>query len=213
MICPPTHKHGGTTTCYHDHACRCDPCRSNMTRRTRERYRLRAYGRYEGRVELTGTVRRYQGLQVLGWRAGDIAREAGFAAPAPLLRLIKHKYITPATRDKIAAAYDRLVAKGRGPSTVTTNRALAKGWVSPFAWDDDQIDDPTASPVVTERDRVLKGVDLMTEVDHLLSLGESANAIAHALNKSPENLERFAWRHNRSDIAALFTQAAKKEAA
>jgi hypothetical protein len=207
-----THKHGGAN-CYDIGKCRCTPCRTGNSTRTRQRRRLKAYGRWEGLIPAIGTQRRIQGLQVLGFTFDQIGAAAGFNRNT-VWRVLNEDTVEARTRDRITAAHKALLrTPTAGASPRTARQSKAKGYVSPFAWDDDQIDDPNASPVTTERDRILKGDDLMHEIDHLLSLGESANQIARALNKTPDNLERFAWRHNRSDIASLFTQAAKKEAA
>lgn len=145
-ICPESHKHGRTTTCYHDHGCKCDDCRDSLAARARARTRAKAYGTYEPqKLDPIGLIRRYQGLQVLGWTATIIAAEAGLTHQRRLMAILRQKYITPETHDRFDAAYRRLMLRGRGPSEVTTARALAKGWVSPYAWDDD-LDDPNATP-------------------------------------------------------------------
>ena len=202
-LCPDSHRHEGTTTCYHDHGCRCRPCTDNMSARTRDRYRQRAYGRYEGRVSPLGVIRRYQGLQVLGWRAEDIARQAGYSAPEPLKRLLNNKYVTPATRDKVKRACDELVRRGRGDSKVTATRAERKGWVSPFAWDD--IDDPNETPS-TGTDRRLGGDELISELEWLVNSGVPAHQIASTLGKKRDVLERFAWRYKRNDLASYLRE-------
>ncbi|MDR6907498.1 hypothetical protein J2X63_003206 [Agromyces sp. 3263] len=181
-----------------------------MTRRTRERYRQKAYGRYVGRVTLTGTIRRFQGLQVMGWRAEDMAAELGLTHPPALFRMLRQKYITPETRDRFAAATDRLVRRGRGPSTVTAQRALRKGWVSLLAWEN--LDDDEA-PVTIQREIAFRGPELMAEIDHLVSLGESPDSIAKALGRTAVSLEQNAWRHGRGDLTSFFNRAAKREAA
>lgn len=207
-VCPPEHRHHTSTTCYHDHQCRCQPCTAHMSARARERYRQKAYGRYEGRTNTVGTIRRYQGLQVLGWRAEDIAQQAGYSAPAPLLRLLKHKYITPETRDRIAAACDELVRLGRGPSDVTVRRAQRKGWVSVLAWDD--IDtDPEPVPGNSSR---MSMADIVAEIEHLVSLGESAEQVVKALGRRADTLTDSLYRVGRTDLAAFISHAARRAA-
>ncbi len=46
-VCPPDHKHAGSTTCYIQHQCRCDPCMDLHTVTHQRRYRLKAYGRFD----------------------------------------------------------------------------------------------------------------------------------------------------------------------
>ena len=200
MMCPDTHKHAATTTCYHDHACRCPPCTEHMSSRARDRYRQKAYGRYEGHVELTGTIRRFQGLQVMGWRAEDVAAELGTHAPA-VFRMLRQKWITPETRDRFTAATGALVRRGRGPSEVTVSRAKGKGWVSLLAWDDIDKD---AEPAMTLREKrregSLRGDELFTEIVWLAETGEHPHGIATALGKTLETLESYVRRHNRDDL-------------
>ena len=43
------------------------------------------------------------------------------------------------------------VAAEAGPSAAAARRALARGWALPLAWDDDEIDDPAATPCLDSR--------------------------------------------------------------
>lgn len=51
VICPPEHKHDGSTVCYITHKCRCDVCREWMNVRERNRNRLKAYGRWDHKAD------------------------------------------------------------------------------------------------------------------------------------------------------------------
>jgi DNA-binding LacI/PurR family transcriptional regulator len=85
----------------------------------------------------------------------DIAKEGGWGTWEAVRRILTRKTITPETRERVAAVARALVAKGRGPSTVTAQRALAKGWVSPLAWDDiDNDPEPVTTEATDEIDEV-----------------------------------------------------------
>lgn len=45
-VCPPSHKHGATGTCYSSHRCRCDACRATHRDSANALRRAKAYGRY-----------------------------------------------------------------------------------------------------------------------------------------------------------------------
>ena len=206
MICPPDHKHAETTSCIKNHGCACTPCqdgeRARHTPQQRQRRRLKAYGLYEGRVPALGTQRRIQGLLYLGWTLAHIGEIAGVSYGA-VGNIFKRETIEPETRDYVSKAFAQLIAKGTGPSPITRRRARARGYVSPFAWDDIDYDD---KPVYAEPKRELRGEDRIAEIDHLVSMGESPDSIAKALGKTRDNLERFAWRHHRNDLAGYIRE-------
>lgn len=47
FVCPVDHKHAVSGTCYVIHKCRCQDCRESQSARSRQRTRLKAYGRYD----------------------------------------------------------------------------------------------------------------------------------------------------------------------
>jgi transcriptional regulator with XRE-family HTH domain len=47
-VCPPDHKHGATSNCRSNHNCSCTPCRASYNAANARRYRLKAYGKWEG---------------------------------------------------------------------------------------------------------------------------------------------------------------------
>lgn len=97
-----------------------------------------------------GSKRRLQGLQWLGHRECDIdpvlARHGSRASCSRLLSPDR-TWLQRRTVLAVHATYDELWSRP-GPSARTARRAVAKGWVSPLAWSDDTIDDPTAQPVL-----------------------------------------------------------------
>lgn len=226
--CPNGHKHGLTTTCYHDHGCRCDNCRNSLAARARARYRAKAYGTFQpAQVNPTGLIRRYQGLQVLGWTATQIAAEANLTHQRRLMTILRQKYIAPETHERFDAAYRRLVLRGRGPSKVTAARAVAKGWVSPLAWDDIDNDPapantPNFDPELIDEVRVqnavdgrpgkrLTGAERRTAIRILHARKWTDNRIAHQLGCHEQTVFRI--RGELGLTAFEYSEQVKQEAA
>lgn len=203
MTCPDDHKHGANQNCYLHHRCRCDSCRTEHAARERNRRRMKAYGRHEGRVDPRGTQRRIQGLQILGWRAQEIGDAANGMRQEVVREILKATWVQAATRDRIRQATETLLAQGTGPSPITARRAKAKGWVPVHAYDD--IDNDNA-PVTTERDRELRGEELTNELEWLINGGMTAHDISRTLGKTMEALEHHAWRWGRNDLASYLRE-------
>lgn len=98
-----------------------------------------------------GTVRRVQALARLGWSCPQIAEAAGVPMTT-IARVRDHdgrKHLGRDTlRDAIAQAYAEMSmtvpAWTRWSSRISA-QAAAAGWPPPLAWDDDLIDDPSAT--------------------------------------------------------------------
>lgn len=108
--------------------------------------KLRAMGR-AGRVDPTGTRRRIQALQALGWTTAHIAEAGGFVSEAAVQKVVTDStsWVFRTTVNRAARAYASLSMRP-GPSRIGAARAARAGWPPPLAWDDDTIDDPTAEP-------------------------------------------------------------------
>ncbi|MEU5772643.1 hypothetical protein ABZ819_04975 [Streptomyces venezuelae] len=111
-----------------------------------------APGKY---VDATGLRRRLQALRVLGWSACRLADAASSAeARIQLICSGEQPTVRQVLAVKILKVYEELsqipAPPGRS-ATRTTRHALANGWAPPSAWDDDTIDDPTATPDFGDR--------------------------------------------------------------
>ena len=151
-----TGKHGKSSTC--NAGCRCEPCRAERMRYEKRRRIALARagaptsqrGRWlVGRVytrDLVGVTRRLRALARMGYRATDVAAATGLH-PVQVQRYMagNETAVLKTSYDKIAAAYNQL-SMTPGPSTLARNRAEAKHWPPPLAWDDDTIDNPNAQP-------------------------------------------------------------------
>ena len=107
-----------------------------------------------GMVDATGARRRLQGPTWAGYTAPGIAAETGLVTDTvSLIRNGTQARILVVTSQRIDGAYRVLLRQplprddpGHGLSCAQAMALAARrGWVSPWAWDDD-IDDPAACP-------------------------------------------------------------------
>ena len=100
------------------------------------------YARATGSVPSVGAVRRVQALMALGWRKADLEAEG---VPTGQLVTRSRDLISVEGWRQVRDVYDRL-SMTLGPSQAARDRAAARGYHPPLAWDDDTIDDPRATP-------------------------------------------------------------------
>lgn len=99
-------------------------------------------------VDATGTHRRLRALATVGWSIKALECTAGL-----------DRYALDGLRDSPKVSYERSMQVRRlydelwdkqapeGASSIQAKAAARKsGWPPPAAWDDDEIDDPTAKP-------------------------------------------------------------------
>jgi len=150
-----------------------------------------------------GVTRRVRALNVMGWSCADIADVAGV-----------HKQVVesyraggihyPRVAAHVCAAYEALAMKApvratrydRSRATLAANAARRNGWAPPLAWDDDTIDDPTATPDLGAHE---SGTDL-DEFMFLVRGGEEPARAARRLSVTESAIERAAYRHERADV-------------
>lgn len=53
-VCPPEHPHEGTSHCYTNHACRCQPCRDAASRRQKAGRMRRAHQQWKQKNQTKG---------------------------------------------------------------------------------------------------------------------------------------------------------------
>jgi hypothetical protein len=107
------------------------------------------------RVPSVGARRRYEALLWMGWRQQDIEAKAleltGHHAWCNMLN--PPERIAASRHRAMAAVYDALHMT-QGPSLLNQSRARNAGYASPWAWDEDTIDNPAViAPIYTGRDR------------------------------------------------------------
>ena len=92
----------------------------------------------------------------IGWRKSDL--EAAGVPAAQLVTRPDRGWVAAAGWRRTRDVYDRL-SMTPGPSQVCRDRARARGYLPPLAWDDDSIDDPRAVPAGSDANP--------DEVDHV----------------------------------------------
>lgn len=113
-----------------------------------------AEGRSGAHLPPLGTRRRLQALNAMGydcvWMAGELEISAGNLNS---LMLSRRSYVYAATARRIAAFYDKYqhtdpadVGRGAWHISVAKTRAAKGGFVPPWCWDEESIDDPLAQP-------------------------------------------------------------------
>lgn len=100
------------------------------------------------KVPAVGAHRRLQALAYMGWTNEQIEERMG-AGVSMTSWIFHHDRITHDLHRRVEAVYDALWDQ-TPPDTYGSRRAVARararGWVGPLAWDDDDIDNPDASP-------------------------------------------------------------------
>jgi transcriptional regulator with XRE-family HTH domain len=105
-------------------------------------------------VDGTGTRRRLQALCAIGWTQNRLADELDVLMQTVNYYLHSETRVTAANAIRIADLYDRAWHAPPAPTnkwraagiTRAKENARRHGWAPPLAWDDDTIDDPTATP-------------------------------------------------------------------
>lgn len=120
-----------------------------VQRQTAERVaRLRladVFDQASGNVPSIGATRRVQALMAIGWRKADL--EAAGVPSAQLVTRAGRDWISVAGWRQTRDVYDRL-SMVPGPSPACRDRAHARGYAPPLAWDEDAIDNHRAVPDV-----------------------------------------------------------------
>jgi hypothetical protein len=91
-----------------------------------------------------GLLRRLRALCAAGWTLQAIA-QAGATTSKALTEFAKTRTSTPTVRGAILTAWAHLSHRP-GPSFQARQRAAAKSWDPPLAWDEHSIDHPDAIP-------------------------------------------------------------------
>jgi len=153
-----------------------------------------------GLVDGTGTRRRLQALAALGWTFSDLAARLGYTR-AVVHHWTQHETVTVATAAAARRLYDELWNQQAPPGMATTrNRNLAarKGWPPPMAWDDDLIDNPTATPQEWRRPAHARwSPDDLVEA---AELGASLASLTQRFNIGAAGVEKALARAGRRDL-------------
>jgi transcriptional regulator with XRE-family HTH domain len=140
-----------------------------------------------GFVLRVGAKRRVQALLAIGHRHADITdvirSNSDVRVPSQLILSQRGEWITRATHDAIAAAYDVLSMRP-GCSTRSKSRAEKHGFVPPLAWDDETIDNPLAQPFDSDDDEATDALDEIA-VERMMA----GTLRLEPYSRSPERIE------------------------
>lgn len=148
-------------------------------------------------VDATGTRRRVQALVALGWSERHIAAQMPVSY-SHLAKVIQGTHeVTARTAAKARAVYDRLWDQAppettRGERIVAARsraRAARSDWPPPLAWDDDEIDDPAASPHPWKRGKLRDCAGTAEDVTELLERGYTRGEAAERLGLKRTTLD------------------------
>lgn len=89
-----------------------------------------------------GSQRRLRALAIMGWPTNGCLQVCG------------GQHITARVHCRVVRLYD-LLAMIPGPSSTVRAEAVAQGWAGPLDWDEESIDDLTASPSLPVKDPAL----------------------------------------------------------
>lgn len=154
-------------------------------------------------VPKTGTLRRLEALQAIGWPLACISEIAGVNTED--IRHSRGPWVHAAQAAAIRVTY-ALLSDRPGPSSRTSIRAAKLGYLGPIHWDDDTIDDATVSPLEM-LPRPKKGEAIVEDVDFLIRTGRSLHEISERLGRPWPTIARRLYRYGRRDLIARAVQA------
>ena len=156
-----------------------------------------------GCLDGTGTRRRLQALQAIGWSFSDLSARLGFTR-GTVHHWAHSDRVTAATAAATRRLYDELWDQAPPPGMAATrnrNQARAKGWVPPLCWDDDTIDHPDAIPsgvpdAPPARRRWLSADDLAEAI----GLGADLASLQGRFGATPAAIERCLHRAGKAAL-------------
>lgn len=151
------------------------------------------------RIDSTGTIRRLQAMSAIGYTQSDLCRRLGITPSNSTCLFRGHRSkVLASTALRVAALYDEL-SMTSGPSQAARGRAQRLGWSPPLAWDDEDINDPDATPD-TGTHRMLSWDEKYQE---LRDLGLTDRDIMARWNIQPQSLIRQLSRYGIPKSAEL----------
>lgn len=140
--CPA--RYHGTTSAYTAHKCGCPEAKAEW-RRYRTRRELGTQP--PGWVDATGTHRRIQAMQAMGYSQRALAARLGCRTKNAVSKLLGRPRVHRRTAEAVERLCDEL-GMSWGDSQEIATRSRRRGWVSILAWEGVDIDDPAAEPIL-----------------------------------------------------------------
>lgn len=164
-----------------------------------------------GWVGPAGPSRRLQALAWMGWSLHDVAGQTGVAESSlAVIRRGRRGQTSARAAAAIAEAYDR-VCMTPGPSPSTAVYARTQGWVGPLAWDEDDIDEPGASPQgVADHGKGWRARINVEDVEELLEEWPTVTTrqLAERFGVGPTAVHKHLTRKGRQDLLDVLNRNA-----
>lgn len=190
-------------------------------------YRARVYlQRGPMHVPAIGTTRRLRALLAIGWTLGDLAERVDLSrSRLSHLCMGRRELIHRDTAARVAGLYDALSMtvpedlppeqrppRGCAVRARQRRQCAAKGWPPPLAWDDDDLDNPAATPAgwldTTEQSPAARRAAQLAD---LVVDGADLWEVLRALDLSRNTLQTWCARHGHtSTYQALALQATER---
>lgn len=136
-------------------------------------------------VDALGTHRRLKALVAFGYSRSHLGIELGMASPwSNVSHIMRSPRVTAGMACRVEQLFDRLQMTP-GPSRYARSEGRRKGWLVPFAWDEDEMD-RCLKPCDTVYDRPLTYAQ---QYDELKYLGFSDVEVFQRLGVKPSVLQ------------------------
>ncbi len=163
------------------------------------------------RVDATGTRRRLQALAFAGWSMKSIQDELGIVR---LDRVLRHDTVTARVARLVRTFYDTRGAycpptnsSGAHYTVRTRVQARLAGYLPALAWDDETIDDPTATPCdASLRHEKPRTQIHLEDVLELVSAGADWNELEARTGGRRNTIEQALNRAGRNDLITRITR-------
>ena len=154
-------------------------------------------------IPVTGTRRRVQALQRLGWSLQHIADRAGVSKQA-LASSVSAQRVTTRVARTVRDIYLEL-ENAAGPSERARRHAATKGWPPPAAWDniDDVDEHPDQSLWVSGEQ---SGTLTLEDLTDCASWGMTREQTAQRLGVRPGSIDRWLDRHDAPELRDRFAR-------
>lgn len=143
-------------------------------------------------VSSLGTRRRIQSLVAYGYSYADMARRVGWSTPNFAKLVYDEDAQVTAKTARMVDTLFRELQLTPGPDTRARNRGKANGWPLPMEWDEDDIDDPDATPYIGDPGKV--GFDVRY-AEMRFDMGLDDNEIARRMGLNRDALDRQKYRY------------------
>ena len=164
-------------------------------------------GRWTSRRDSIGTARRIRALVAIGYTQAELAREVGMHE-SWICKLAKgdRAQANSATVTRVTEVYNRL-SMTPGSSDRARRHALRHGWPPPLAWEEDEIDDPTATADFGSK----VTVSFLECYREMRDLGYNDLQIVGRWDIHPESLLRQLDRYHLKPSPELVTMASRRK--